>query len=70
MSLINGLDLGGSMETHLKEWFVSVSEFAKAVKVTPQAIRKGIKENRIMASKIGHQWVIPKQLIEQWIKSD
>ena len=54
------------METHLNQWFVSVSEFAKAVKVSPQVIRKGIKENRIMASKIGKQWVIPKQLIEQW----
>lgn len=37
---------------------VSVSQLAKIRKVTPQAIRKAIKEKRIKARRIGKQWVI------------
>ena len=53
------------LDTKLNQWFCSVSEFAKETKLTPQAIRKAIKQGRLMASKIGKQWVIPRQLIQQ-----
>lgn len=38
---------------------ITVSEMAKRLRVTPQAIRKAIAEKRIKgARKIGHYWVI------------
>lgn len=38
----------------------SVSQYAKLKGVTPQAIRKAIKERRIYAEKVGCQWVIAR----------
>ena len=56
------------MDIKLQEWFVSVSQFSKAVRVSPQAIRKAIKTGHLMASKVGNQWVIPKQIINQYLE--
>jgi hypothetical protein len=39
--------------------FLTVADFAKECKVTPQAVRKAIKDGRIFAQKIGHIWAIP-----------
>lgn len=38
--------------------FVSVTQFAKLKGVTPQAVRKAIKEKRIWAEKVGCQWIV------------
>lgn len=47
------------MKNKLKQRQVSVTELARIKKVTPQAIRKAIREERILgAKKIGCQWVI------------
>jgi len=56
------------MNSQLSTVFFSVTEFAKEVSVTPQAVRKAIKEGRLSASKIGKQWVIPKQFVGLWVE--
>ena len=39
-------------------WLESVTNTAKLLRVTPQAVRKAIKEHRLSARKIGHAWVV------------
>lgn len=41
--------------------FLSTLEFSKKEGITPQAVRKAIKEKRIWAEKVGKQWVIGKE---------
>lgn len=56
-----------SVTCKLEEWFLSVSQYAKRHGITGAGVRKAIKEGRLLASKIGSQWVIPK---DELIKKD
>lgn len=49
-----------SVSCKLEEWFLSVTQYAKKHGITGAGVRKAIKEKRLIASKIGSQWVIPK----------
>ena len=40
------------------KWFETVSQRAERLGVTPQAVRKAIKENRLTSFRLGNQWVI------------
>ena len=44
----------------LNDWFLSVSQYAKAHGITRQGVQKAIVEGRLVAGRIGEQWVIPK----------
>lgn len=44
----------------LEEWFLSVTQYAKRHNMTGAGVRKAIKDGRLVASKVGSQWVIPK----------
>ncbi len=47
---------------------LTVPEVACALKVTPQYIRKLIKEEKLHASRIGKQWVVKSDALEQYIR--
>jgi excisionase family DNA binding protein len=47
-----------SHDSKLFDSYYTVTQFAKKHCVTPQAIRKAIKEGRIEATKLGHYWLI------------
>ena len=42
------------------EDFLTVNEVAERLKVTPQYVRKLIKENKLNAERVGNQWFIKK----------
>ena len=42
------------------EDYVTVKEAAKLMNVTPQAIRKALKEKRVTGRKVGKIWLIKK----------
>ena len=44
----------------LNDWFESVTQVAKRCKVSRWAVQKACIEGRIVASKVGNQWVIGK----------
>lgn len=45
---------------------VSVSEFAEAVNITPQGVRKAIRTGRVKANKVGSFWTIPAREINKY----
>lgn len=45
----------------------SVSEFAKGAGISPQAVRKAIREKRIRANKIGCQWAIEIKELREYL---
>lgn len=49
---------------------LSVSEAAKLLKVTPQYVRKLIKDELIEAVRVGNQWVIPPNSLKKYIKDN
>lgn len=46
---------------------LSVNDVASKLKVTPQYVRRLIKENKLQAQKIGSQWVIDEENIKMYI---
>ncbi len=46
---------------------LSVSQFADAAGVTPQAVRKMISEGRLKAAKVGEQHVIAKAELNEYL---
>ena len=46
---------------------LTVPEISKHLKVTPQYIRKLISENKLSASRIGTQWLVSKQQLNDYI---
>ena len=46
---------------------LSVSQFAEEAKITPQAVRKMINEQRLTASKLGEQYVIPREELNRYL---
>jgi excisionase family DNA binding protein len=47
--------------------YLSVTEFARACSVTPQAIRKMISERRLAAEKLGKQHIIPYSELTRYL---
>lgn len=47
---------------------MTIQEVASHLKVTPQYTRKLIKEEKLMATRIGNQWVIKPEDLEAYIK--
>lgn len=52
------------------ENYITVNEVAKKLKITPQYVRKLIKEDKLVAERIGSQWLINKNEIEKFIKEN
>ncbi len=46
------------MSETLFKSFMSVSQFAKRERVTVQAVRKALKEKRILGQKVGKFWIV------------
>lgn len=53
------------MNTELN--LITVPEVAKKLKVTPQYVRKLISENKLEANRIGSQWVVSPEQLNQYI---
>lgn len=49
--------------------FMTVSDIARKLKVTPQYVRKLISEGRLEADRIGTQWVVLPSQLEKYISS-
>jgi excisionase family DNA binding protein len=49
--------------------YLSVTQFAKACMVTPQAVRKMIKEKRLKAIMVGKQYIIPCLELDKYLKT-
>lgn len=49
---------------------LTVPELSSFLKVTPQYVRKLIKDGKISASRIGNQWIIEQENLEAYIKSN
>ena len=47
--------------------FYDVQEIAKAFDMTPQSIRKFLKEGRIQAVKFGGKWVITEEAMKNFL---
>jgi excisionase family DNA binding protein len=47
----------------IKAW-LTVSQVSERYKISGQAVRKAIKERRISAHKLGHQWLCSKEIVE------
>ena len=47
---------------------LTVSDVAKEIKVTPQYVRKLISEEKLKAGRVGKQWLVSKEQLEQYIK--
>ena len=43
----------------LEEWFVTPSQFAKKNGLSRWGVNKAILEGRLLATRIGNQWLIP-----------
>lgn len=50
------------------EDMICVSDVAKQLKVTPQYIRKLITEEKLKAKRIGKQWIVSKESINEYLK--
>ena len=47
---------------------LTITDVAKKLKVTPQYARKLIKEEKLIATRIGSQWVIKPEDLERYKK--
>lgn len=52
------------------EDILTVAQVATYLKVTPQYVRKLIKENRLKSSRVGKQWLIAPSDLQKFIKDD
>lgn len=46
---------------------LSVSQFAKEARITPQAVRKMIGERRLSAKKVGEQYIIDRDELKRYL---
>ncbi len=47
---------------------LTVTEFAEEARITPQAVRKMISEERLEAAKMGHQYLIQKEELFKYLQ--
>ncbi len=47
---------------------LTVTEFAEEARITPQAVRKMISEERLEAAKMGHQYLIQKEELFRYLQ--
>lgn len=52
---------------HRMEKYLSLSEVAEKLSVTPQTIIKMIKNGTLTAIRVGSQWRISETKIQEWI---
>ena len=45
---------------------LTITDVAKALKVTPQYARKLIKEEKLIATRVGSQWVVKPEDLENY----
>ena len=60
------------MPTYIEETeYFTVKDIANARGITPQGVRKAIKESRLCALRVGNMWLIPRRELEtrRWIAS-
>lgn len=50
--------------------YLTATEFAKAKRITRRAVNKAIKENRIIAVKIGNAWCIHEMELKYFKNRD
>ena len=48
--------------------FLTANEVAERLRVTPQYVRKLIKENKLDAERVGNQWLINNDILDDFIK--
>lgn len=48
--------------------FLTANDVAKKLKVTSQYVRKLIKDNKLQAKRVGNQWLIKDEHLDQFIK--
>lgn len=64
---IHGSRKGGAM--NLDNMF-TVTECAEFCFVSPQAVRKAIKQGRIKAKKLGYHWVISRREVKKYLSKE
>ena len=50
------------------EKLIAVPDVAKLLKVTPQYVRKLIGEEKLMATRIGNQWIVKCEDLEKYLR--
>ena len=50
--------------------FYDVQEIAKAFDMTPQSVRKYLKEGRIKAQKVGTKWLVSEEAIREFLMGE
>jgi excisionase family DNA binding protein len=48
--------------------FLTVTQFAREARITPQAVRKMIIERRVNAKKMGEQYIISREELSHYLK--
>lgn len=46
---------------------LTIAEVAERLKLTPQTIYKMIKDKTLPAIRVGSQWRIPEEKIQEWL---
>lgn len=55
---------------HIDEYTcLSVTQFAKEARITPQAVRKMISERRLNAKKVGEQYIIDREELRRYFEN-
>ena len=58
---------GFRISTRTEADLLSVSQFADEARITPQAVRKMIAEDRLRAQKVGEQHVISRDELNRYL---
>lgn len=48
----------------------TVPELAKLFKLSPQSVRKYLKEGRIKGQKVGVKWLVSEESIREFLKGE
>jgi len=48
----------------------TVMELAKLFHLTPQTVRKYLKEGKIKGKKVGTKWLVTEKAIKEFLESD
>ena len=56
------------MRDGILENYITVSEFAEDARITTQAVRKRIKKRQLVATKIGHQYLIQEKELVKYLE--
>lgn len=48
----------------------TVPEISKLFQITPQSVRKYLKEGRIKGQKVGTKWLVSEEAIRKFLNND